>query len=115
MAEWLFRRKSKNEVERDPGWDEYFTSNRSTDESLVREAIQNSLDAHARVEDPVAKSQPAFVRFFYSSDARALPKAAYEKYLGEDRDRIRAWIDSAVASFVKNRNLTQMANEWEGE
>ena len=29
---------------RDPGWDEYFTSNRSTEESLVREAIQNSLD-----------------------------------------------------------------------
>ena len=24
------------EVERDPGWDEYFTSNRSTDELLLR-------------------------------------------------------------------------------
>jgi len=44
MAEWFFRKKSKAEVERDPGWDEYFTSNRSTEESLVREAIQNSLD-----------------------------------------------------------------------
>ena len=29
MAEWFFRKKSKGEVERDPGWDEYFTSNRS--------------------------------------------------------------------------------------
>ena len=38
MAEWFFRKKSKGEVERDPGWDEYFTSNRSTDESLVRKA-----------------------------------------------------------------------------
>ena len=36
MAEWFFRSKSKAEVERDPGWDEYFTSNRFTDESLVR-------------------------------------------------------------------------------
>ena len=36
MAEWFFRKKSKGEVERDPGWDEYFTSNRSTDESFVR-------------------------------------------------------------------------------
>jgi hypothetical protein len=23
MAEWFFRKKSKGEVERDPGWDEY--------------------------------------------------------------------------------------------
>ena len=36
MAEWFFRKKSKGEVERDPGWDEHFTSNRSADESLVR-------------------------------------------------------------------------------
>ena len=35
MSEWFFRKKSKGEVERDPGWDEYFTSNRSTDESDV--------------------------------------------------------------------------------
>ena len=33
MVEWFFRKKSKGEVERDPGWDEYFTSNRSTDNS----------------------------------------------------------------------------------
>ena len=38
MAEWFFRKKSKGEVERDPGWDEYFTSNRSTEESLVRDS-----------------------------------------------------------------------------
>jgi len=36
MVEWFFRPKSKGEVERDPGWDEYFTSNRSTDELLLR-------------------------------------------------------------------------------
>ena len=36
MAEWFFRPKSKTEVERDPGWDEYFTSNHSTEESLMR-------------------------------------------------------------------------------
>ncbi|MBQ3097964.1 MAG: hypothetical protein IJC66_07380 [Kiritimatiellae bacterium] len=38
MTEWFFRKKSKGEVERDPGWDEYFTSNRSTDESFVLKA-----------------------------------------------------------------------------
>ena len=36
MSEWFFRKKSKGEVERDPGWDEYFTSNRSTDDSPTR-------------------------------------------------------------------------------
>ena len=36
MAEWFFRKKSKGEVVRDPGWDEYFTSNRSTDNSPMR-------------------------------------------------------------------------------
>ena len=38
MAEWFFRKKSNGEVGRDPYWGEYFTSNRSTDESLVRKA-----------------------------------------------------------------------------
>ncbi len=33
MSEWFFRKKSKGEVERDHARDEYFTSNRSTDES----------------------------------------------------------------------------------
>lgn len=44
MAKWFFSEKGVNDKERDPGWDEYFSSNRSTVESLVREAIQNSLD-----------------------------------------------------------------------
>ncbi len=81
MANWFFRKKSKGEVERDPGWDEYFTSNRSTDESLVREAIQNSLDAHAKTESLEAQSGPARVRIYYSGATKALPKSAYEKYL----------------------------------
>ena len=81
MAEWFFRKKSKVEVERDPGWDEYFTSNRSTEESLVREAIQNSLDAHAKCESLESQSGPARVRIYYSGKAKLLNKAAYAKYL----------------------------------
>ena len=77
MAQWFFRKKSKGEVERDPGWDEYFTSNRSTDESLVREAIQNSLDAHAKSFG----SGPARVRIYYAAKGKALSKDAYAKYL----------------------------------
>ena len=40
MASWFFSEKGINDKERDPGWDEYFSSNRSTVESLVRESIQ---------------------------------------------------------------------------
>ena len=82
MAEWFFRKKSKVEVERDPGWDEYFTSNRSTVESLVRESIQNSLDATAQKcrRDPLADKQ-SVVRIFYSGDKAALAPAAYAEYL----------------------------------
>ena len=41
----FFGAKGVNDKERDPGWDEYSSSNRSTVESLVRESIQNSFDA----------------------------------------------------------------------
>ena len=43
MAEWFFRKKSKGEVERDPGWDEYFTLNRSTDNSPMRGKLHHSV------------------------------------------------------------------------
>ncbi len=81
MAAWCFRKKSKGEVARDLGWDEYLTSNRSTEESLVREAIQNSLDAHAKCESLEAQSCPARVRIYYSGKTKALQKDAYAKYL----------------------------------
>ena len=35
MAGWFFSEKGINDKERDPGWDEYFSSNCSTVESLV--------------------------------------------------------------------------------
>jgi hypothetical protein len=90
MGQWFFRKKSKGEVERDPGWDEYFTSNRSTEESLVREAIQNSLDAHANSESLESKSQPARVRIYYSGKTKALKKSLYSKYLAEAKEHYLA-------------------------
>ena len=38
MAGWFFTAKGINDKERDPGWDEYFSSNRSTVESFVNGA-----------------------------------------------------------------------------
>jgi len=72
---WFFGQKGVNDKERDPGWDEYFSSNRSTVESLVRESIQNSLDA-ARL-----KKNSAIVRIFYSGEKAAISSAEYEDYL----------------------------------
>ena len=53
MVKWFFNEKGKNDKERDPGWDEYFSSSRSTAESFVRESIQNSLDATAKLVEKV--------------------------------------------------------------
>lgn len=43
MAKWFFSKKGVNDKERDPGWDEYFTSNSSTGVSLAREVIQGQI------------------------------------------------------------------------
>ena len=57
MVNWFFGAKGINDKERDPGWDEYFSSNRSTVESLVRESVQNSLDAIAAEHYCASKGQ----------------------------------------------------------
>ena len=76
MAGWFFSAKGINDKERDPGWDEYFSSNRSTVESLVRESIQNSLDAAK-----LTGAKQSLVRIFYSGEKAALPEAEYADYL----------------------------------
>jgi len=63
------------------------------------------------------RARPRLGRVFHQQPlgGTEFPALSGGDYVDEDRDRIRAWIESAVAAFVKNRNLTQMANEWEGE
>lgn len=85
MAEWFFSKKGVNDKERDPGWDEYFSSNRSTVESLVRESIQNSLDAARK-----AGSKQALVRIYYSGQKCALPVSEYAPYLGSAKGHYAA-------------------------
>lgn len=76
LAGWFFSAKGINDKERDPGWDEYFSSNRSTVESLVRESIQNSLDAAK-----LTGAKQSLVRIFYSGEKAALPESEYADYL----------------------------------
>ena len=40
MANWFFNEKGKNDKERDPGWDEYFSSNRSAFVEKVNGVVQ---------------------------------------------------------------------------
>lgn len=52
MPEWLFREKAPNEKARNPMGEEFFASN-SDAAALIREAIQNSLDARLSRHAPV--------------------------------------------------------------
>lgn len=82
MAQWFFEEVSPNAKNRNPGWDEYFTSNNSKIESLVREAIQNSLDAwldkNKPDDDPTR--QPVEIRIYYSGQEEALSEEAFAQY-----------------------------------
>lgn len=82
MAQWFSEEVPTNAKNRNPGWDEYFTSNSSKIESLVREAIQNSLDAWLdknKADDDVTR-QPAEIRIYYSGEEGALSEEAFAKY-----------------------------------
>lgn len=85
MAKWFAEEVSPNTKNRNPGWDEYFTSNTNTVESLVRESIQNSLDAwlDKDKEDGDSSRRPAEVRIYYSGGAAALSEVNYQEYFSE--------------------------------
>jgi hypothetical protein len=55
MAEWRFEKKPRTQKSRDPMQDKFFTNDSISDDAhaLVREAIQNSLDARADNTQPV--------------------------------------------------------------
>lgn len=82
MAQWFSEEVPPNAKNRNPGWDEYFTSNSSKIESLVREAIQNSLDAwlDKNKADDDATRQPVEIRIYSSGEEGALSEEAFAKY-----------------------------------
>ncbi len=76
MPKWRFARMTPAEMNQNPIQGEFFTAASDLPERLVREAIQNSLDA--RLPDP---SAPVRVRFAFSGDQLALPPVASKHYL----------------------------------
>ena len=74
MPEWRFARMTDAQINENPVQGEFFTSESDLPERLVREAIQNSMDA--RIGD-----QPVRVRFAFSGAASALSRQHAQPYL----------------------------------
>src|SRR5438094_35679 len=73
---WHFRSMEPGEVHVDPVHDEFFKAQDLAD-ALVRESIQNSLDAKA-----TRSRSPVRVRFRFAAGAHALPAEAVGEYFG---------------------------------
>lgn len=79
MAAWEFAQRRKMSTQRDPVYEEFFTGGEAIDAAaaLVRESIQNSLDA------ALADDAPVTVRIFASGEAGALgPEVASSYFEG---------------------------------
>jgi hypothetical protein len=73
--QWIFTRKSASTKTRDPISGEYFSSDAIEDagQALVREAIQNSIDA-------TVPPGPVRIRIFVSGDEHALPSNRHRRW-----------------------------------
>ena len=86
---WHFSRKRPSDKTRDPVASEFFASDAIKDagEALVREGIQNSLDARLNV------SGACLIRIFISSDQKAI-----------DVQKHRRWFESAWPHYLAPKN-----------
>ena len=74
MPEWRFARMTDAQINENPVQGEFFTSESDLPERLVREAIQNSMDA--RIDNRTVR-----IRFAFSGDADALSVDRAARYL----------------------------------
>lgn len=88
---WIFTQSNPDDVGRESVTGEFFESSRL--DAVIREAIQNSLDA--------ADGKPVTVRFFHSGAQGVLPGAEYAaKYRGESVDIHYSHPESGIAAMV---------------
>lgn len=83
---WRFARMPPSQVNQDPFQGEFFTSSSDLPKRLVREAIQNSLDARRG-------SEPVRVRFVFSGEEQALDPERAGRYLGGLKPHLAALAD----------------------
>ena len=89
--QWIFKKADPDDVGRDSVTSEFFESSRL--EAVVREAIQNSLDA--------ASGKPVIVRFYHSGTKGAISGGDYAKrFRGESIDVHYLNPDSGIATMV---------------
>ena len=115
---WMFRKCEPDETLRDSVSGEFFNSTRL--ESVIREALQNSLDARAGKE-------PASVRIFYSGAATAVDGNVYaSRYRAGDVDSHYTNHESGLTSIpdvgekceyltIEDFNTTGLTGSGDGE
>lgn len=89
VPRWRFARMPPSQVNQDPFQGEFFTSSSDLPKRLVREAIQNSLDARLGDGDPVR------VRFVFSGKEHALDPERAARYLDGLKPHLGALPDRA--------------------
>ena len=88
---WRFARMTPAQIHQDPVQGEFFSREADLPGRLVREAIQNSLDAR-RGDDPVR------VRFVFSGERNALPPHRAARYLDGLEEHVAAVVDAGGMS-----------------
>ena len=102
---WRFARMTPSQMNEDPVQGEFFTSATSSlAERLVREAIQNSLDARDG-------GAPVRVRFAFSGDGGALRSGAARQYLVGLREHIEAVAGADAAPAAEPPAALSIAEE----
>ncbi|MBI2949002.1 MAG: hypothetical protein HYY23_15280 [Verrucomicrobia bacterium] len=86
-AKWVFRELRRGDKDRQPTQGEFFSTEaiRSVAEALVRESIQNSLDASLKTG-----STPVQVRFHLATGPDALPARTVRQYFADGWKHFRA-------------------------
>ena len=97
---WRFRRMVPAEINQDPVQGEFFTSASDLAERLVRESLQNSLDARSGAD-------AVTVRFAFSQDSLAIPPSDAVRYL----DGLAAHLRSDTPESAAEREAVARAQE----
>ena len=100
--QWRFRKMVPAEINQDPVQGEFFTSTSDLAERLVRESIQNSVDA-ALGDGPVR------VRFAFSGDGDALPADRAARYL----DGLEPHLEAVALLDADDTQPTEVGHEGE--
>ena len=103
LPRWRFGRMTPAEMNQDPVQGEFFSREADLPGRLVREAIQNSLDARLGEDDPVR------VRFVFSGARGALPVDRAARYLAGLDEHVAAVAEAEAAAM--GRSETGVLNE----